>query len=146
MKIRASNKKHLESYLGIKSWVWGGRYSLERYLYTLQRISGLGLLLYLLLHLAINGFRLTGAESWTSFMEFFEMPAVKFGEYLVLAGFIFHAFNGARLLLQELGFTLGKPKPPIYPYVDSLRKKRPIVLGMEVLVIVLLVLALIGFI
>ena len=146
MKVRESTTQHLGNQLGIKGWVWGGRYTLERYLYTLQRLSGLALILYGLLHLAMNGFRLGGPASWSSLMNLFNLPAFGVGEYLVMAGFIYHSANGARLMLQELGFLLGRPKPPVYPYSDALRKKRSLVLAMGALVIVLFIAVLVRFV
>lgn len=143
MKVRESTRQHLGNQLGIKGWVWGGRYTLERYLYTLQRLSGLALLLYGILHLAMNGFRLGGEASWTNLMSLFQStPGIGVGEWLVIAGFIYHAGNGARLALQEFGFLLGRPKPPVYPYSDALRKRRAVVLVMGALVIILLIVTL----
>lgn len=115
---------HLSNRLGIRGWVWAGRYKIERYLYTLHRVTGFGLLLYITIHLALNGFRLGGITSWEGAMAFLANPGFKAGEYLVMAAFTFHALNGGRLILQHLGFTLGKPRPPVYPYVDALRRKR----------------------
>ena len=121
----SGEKEHFPNRLGIKGWVWAGHYTLERYLYTLHRLTGLGLLLYVSLHLIMNGFRLGGEDTWTSTIDFLTNPFGKVVEYLVMAAFTFHALNGGRLILQHLGYTLGKPKPPIYPYVDSMRRRRP---------------------
>lgn len=126
-KATDSEPRHLPNRLGIKGWLWGGNYKLERYLYTLHRVTGLGLLLYITLHLVMNGYRLGGVESWTDIMAIFSHPGFKVGEYLVAAAFIIHALNGGRLILQHLGYTLGRPKTPVYPYVDSLRRKRYLV-------------------
>ena len=37
--------------LGLKGWVYAGRYSFERYLYLGHRLSGLGLVAYMILHI-----------------------------------------------------------------------------------------------
>ena len=37
--------------LGVKGWMYAGRYSFERYLYLGHRLSGLGLLAYMILHI-----------------------------------------------------------------------------------------------
>ncbi|HEY49668.1 MAG TPA: hypothetical protein G4O13_06445 [Dehalococcoidia bacterium] len=142
----SGENRHLPNRLGIKGWIWGGNYTIERYLYTLHRITGLGLLLYITLHLVMNGFRLGGAESWTDLMSFFSGPGFKFGEYLVMAAFIIHALNGGRLILQHLGYTLGKPKPPVYPYVDSLRRRRPILWIMLFIIAALAIYVLVEFV
>ncbi|MDD5095508.1 MAG: hypothetical protein PHV74_14200 [Dehalococcoidia bacterium] len=123
-KVTEQKSRHLPNRLGIKGWVWAGRYTWERYLYTLHRVTGLGMLLFITIHMGINGVRLGGQNDWTDVMDFMDNPVFKVGEFLVVAAFIFHAINGGRLILQHLGFTLGKPKPPIYPYVDAMRGHR----------------------
>jgi succinate dehydrogenase/fumarate reductase cytochrome b subunit len=37
---------------------------------------------------------------------------------------VFHAMNGVHLILVELGFFLGKPKEPVYPYSTSVLRHR----------------------
>ena len=145
-KATGSQSRHLPNRLGIKGWAWAGRYTIERYLYTLHRLTGLGLLLYITLHLAMNGFRLGGVGSWEDLMSVFGMSGFKVGEYLVAAAFIFHALNGGRLMLQHLGYTLGKPKPPVYPYVDSMRRRRPIVWVMLASIMALAIYVLVAFV
>lgn len=136
-----------ENYLGIRGWVWAGRYQLERYLYLFHRISGLGLVLYGMLHLCVMTiFRIQGQGVYEALMRLFDNPVFKTGEYLVFTAFIFHGLNGLRLILQELGFILGKPTPPVYPYKDSLRRKRPVVLGMIAIVIVFAIVTLFAFV
>ena len=135
------------NYLGVWGWAWAGKYQLERYLYLFHRLTGLGLLLYLLLHLFVmTVFRLQGQDVYEAVMRLFDHPLFKAGECLVLFAFIFHALNGLRLILQELGFLMGRPTRPIYPFKDSLRRKRPLVLGMVTLVMVFIALVLFDFV
>ena len=145
-KATGSEKRHLPNRLGIKGWAWAGRYTLERYLYTLHRLTGLGLLLYITLHLIMNGFRIPGEESWEDTMAFLGGSGFRVGEYLVMAAFTFHALNGGRLILQHLGYTLGKPKPPVYPYVDSMRRRRPITWVMLTVIVAFAIYVLIEFV
>ena len=144
--MEETKSKHLPNRLGVLGWVWGGNYTLERYLYTLHRVTGLGLLLYITLHLGMNGFRLGGVESWEDLMSVFGMSGFKVGEYLVMAAFAYHALNGGRLMLQQLAYTLGKPRPPIYPYSDALRRRRSTVWIMLALVVALAVYVLVEFV
>ena len=51
--------------------------------------------------------------------------------------FIFHAVNGLRLMLQQFGFTLGKPTRPIYPYKHALQKARPWTIGMIAVIVII---------
>ena len=128
-----------ENYLGLRGWVWAGRYDIDRYLYTLHRITGLGMVLYLVMHLTVMAIvrGILGEDSYENVLDFFDNPGFKTGEYLVFAAFIYHGLNGLRLIFQEMGFLLGKPKPPIFPYRDALRKKRPLTLAMMGLVVIL---------
>lgn len=142
MKIRETRKVHLVNFLGLKGWAYGGRYRIERYLYTLQRLTGLGLLLYTLLHLGMNGFRLGGERAWTSLMEGFHNPVIGGLEYLVLAAFIIHGLNGLRLIFQQLGFLMARPEAPVYPFSDSLQKRRAVLYGMLGIMAVLLIVSL----
>jgi len=126
------------NYLGAVGWLWAGNYKLERYLYILHRITGLGILLFLLLHLMMTTvFRIQGQDVWETTMSILHNPWFKIGEYLVVIAFVYHALNGLRLILQELGFLMGRPIPPIYPYRDSLRKKRPWTIAMIAVVVIL---------
>ena len=145
-KATGSEKGHLPNRLGVKGWVWAGHYTVERYLYTLHRLTGLGLLLYVILHLIMNGFRLGGEETWTNTIDFLTNPFGSVVEYLVMVAFTFHALNGGRLILQHLGYTLGSPKPPVYPYVDSMRRRRPIVWVMGVVIVGLAIYFLVEFV
>lgn len=115
------------NYLGVWGWAWAGRYGPERYLYVLHRLTGLALVLYGAMHLIVmTVFRMQGESFYEAVMRVFSNPGFKVGEYLVFAALVYHGLNGIRLMIQELGFVLGKPKPPIYPYRDSLRRKRPV--------------------
>jgi len=87
-------------------------------------------------------FRIQGQSVWEATMVLLHNPWFKVGEYLVAVAFIYHALNGLRLVIQELGFALGKPTPPIYPWTDSLRKKRPWTIAM---VAVMIIIALVFF-
>ncbi len=127
-----------QNYLGVGGWVWAGNYKLERYLYILHRVTGLGILLFLLVHLIVTTFfRIQGQEVWEKAMTILNNPLFKTGEYLVAVAFVYHALNGLRLILQELGLLMAKPIPPIYPYSDSLRKKRPWTMAIIGIIIIL---------
>ena len=136
-----------QNYLGAGGWVWGGRYGLERYLYLLHRITGLGMLLFLIFHLIETTlFRVQGQSVWEATMALLQNPWFEVGIYLVAVAFVYHALNGLRLILQELGFALGKPTRPIYPYKDALRKKRPWTMAMLTVIIILALVFLFDFI
>jgi succinate dehydrogenase / fumarate reductase cytochrome b subunit len=128
---------------GIFAWLAGGRRGFEAYLYILHRISGLALLLFLVAHVFVTSSRLLGEEVWEKVMATTHHPLMAFFEYLVFAAFVFHGLNGLRLVLVELGFAVGKPDRPVYPYKSSLDSQRTL---MVVLMIITgLLIALGGF-
>ena len=126
------NKGH-PNRLGIWGWLGGGRWGFERYLYTLHRLTGLGLLFYFLLHIFVTSSRAFGVNAWTTWMGRVSGGVFVIGEFLVFAAFAFHAFNGVRLALIELGFAIGKPIEPIYPYRTSVHEQRPLAVVVMVL-------------
>jgi len=72
-------------------------------------------------------------------------PLFKAGEFLVFAAFAFHALNGIRLVLVELGFAIGKPIEPVYPYRTSVNEQRPLAIGVMILAAILTIAGGIGF-
>jgi len=136
-----------QNYLGAGGWVWAGNYKLERYLYLFHRITGLGMLLFVIFHLIeTTFFRIQGQDIWEATMRLLHNPVFEVGIFLVAVAFVYHALNGLRLILQEFGFTLGKPTPPIYPYKDTLRKKRPLTIAMVAVIVILALVFLFDFI
>jgi succinate dehydrogenase / fumarate reductase cytochrome b subunit len=129
--------KRYDNRLGIAGWLSGGRWGFERYAYILHRITGLGILVYFLMHIFVTSLRVKGIYLWVGH-GFFHQPIFKFMEYLVFAAFAFHACNGIRLVLVELGFAIGKPMEPVYPYKTSLDVQRPLLVCMAILTLVLL--------
>lgn len=131
--------------LGIVGWLGGGRWGLERYLYTLHRVTGLGLLLYFVLHIVVTSSRAFGEQAWTRAMGAVTGPLFTLGEFLVFAAFAFHAANGVRLVLVELGVAIGRPIEPVYPYRTSVHEQRPLAIGVMVVAAVLAAVGGFGF-
>ncbi len=123
-----------QNYLGLGGWVWAGKYKLERYLYLLHRITGLIILFYGIIYLImVNISRIQGQDIWSTTLVLVHQPWFR----IVIFALVYHVLNGLRLVLQELGFTLGQPAPPIYPYQDSLRQKRSWTIAMVAVVVIL---------
>jgi succinate dehydrogenase / fumarate reductase, cytochrome b subunit len=126
--------------LGIWGWLGGGRWGAERYLYTLHRLTGLGLLAYFLLHIFVTSARAFGPAAWQMSMSRVQGPLFTLGEYAVFCAFAIHALNGIRLVVIELGLGVGKPIEPVYPYRTSVDVQRPLALGVMLVAAVLVVL------
>lgn len=108
--------------LGLRGWVWAGKYGLQRPAYTLQRLTGLGIIFYLVLHLFVTAQKVGGEASWNKVMD--TVKPLHVGEYLLFLCILFHAVNGFRLFWAEMGLNLGKPYKNIYPYSTCLDRNR----------------------
>ncbi len=123
-----SEIKRFDNHLGIVGWLGGGRWGVERYLYIIHRIAGLGILLFFMVHIFESSVRIFGPQSWNAAMAVLKHPVFKFGEFVLFCGFAFHALNGLRLILVELGLAVGKAEEPVYPYRSSLNVQRPLMI------------------
>jgi len=133
------NSKFRNNKLGLWGWLGGGRFGAERYAYALHRLSGLGILAYFIMHIFVTGTRIGGLESWQTAMNKFATPFFKFGEFLVFLAFAYHALNGIRLAITELGFGLGRPQRPVFPYKSSVIHQRPLFIAVMILAAIIMV-------
>ncbi len=129
----------LKNNLGIRGWITGGRYGADRYAYTLHRVTGLGILAYFIMHIFVTGARLGGPQQWDARMAFFGRPLFKAGEFLVFLAFAYHAINGIRLILVELGYALGKQGLPADPYSYSTLRQKPLFVVVMVIAAALMI-------
>ncbi len=85
---------------GIGMWAW-----------ILFRISGLVLAVYLFVHIwVISQGRVGGAEQLDSFFGFFDKPFLVFLDSVLVAAVLYHALNGVRILLMDLGIGIQRHK------------------------------------
>lgn len=87
------------------SWFDVRRRKLGMWAYTLNRITGIGLVVYLYLHLAILSRLSGGPDSWDSFVSLARSPYVLALDVVLLAGILIHGLNGLRVALT--GFDVG---------------------------------------
>ena len=74
------------------SWAW-----------ILHRVTGLGLTIYILIHIiALTGL-LKGPAAFNEEMKLFSSPLFVFGEWFLGVLVMFHAINGVRIVLIDLG-------------------------------------------
>jgi len=73
--------------------------------YALNRITGIGLVVYLYLHLGVLSLLSRGPTSWDSFVSLARSPSFLTLDVILLAGFLIHGLNGLRVALT--GFNIG---------------------------------------
>ena len=78
--------------------------------FALQRITGLGLVLYLLLHMVILTTLLQGEAAWDQFVAIAKSPAMLLLDLLLITGILIHGLNGLRVSIVGLGYGVKKHK------------------------------------
>jgi succinate dehydrogenase / fumarate reductase cytochrome b subunit len=73
--------------------------------FIINRITALGLSLYLILHLIMLGQLTQGQQAYNGFVTLMKQPVFAFGELLVIAGGILHGINGIRIGLTSFGIA-----------------------------------------
>jgi succinate dehydrogenase / fumarate reductase, cytochrome b subunit len=71
--------------------------------FMLNRITGLGLLLYFTLHMVALRQLTQGADAYDGFIKLMKNPVFTLGELLVIAAGIMHGINGIRIGLTSFG-------------------------------------------
>jgi succinate dehydrogenase / fumarate reductase cytochrome b subunit len=79
--------------------------------YVLNRLTGIGLVVYLYLHLVILSTLARGPEAWDSFVALAKSPPVLVFDVVLLVGLLIHSLNSTRLVLTSLGVGLRAHKP-----------------------------------
>lgn len=78
--------------------------------FILNRITGLALTFYLVLHLIVLNNLTQGPQAYDDFVAFAQLPIIKLGEILLIAAVVLHGLNGLRLTLLALGVGLRHQK------------------------------------
>ena len=73
-----------------------------RLAFMMHRLSGIGLVVYLYLHLALLNTLRQGPQAWESFLQVMRSPLVLVLDGILLFGILIHGLNG--LCLTLLGF------------------------------------------
>ncbi|HSA97930.1 MAG TPA: succinate dehydrogenase [Candidatus Nitrosotenuis sp.] len=111
--------KRNENREGIKGMANPGRYGIERVSYWLMRITGLGLLAYLIGHIYETSSILNGKSVWDSMLQLTQTTQGHIILTLVIGMCVFHTANGIRLMFAHGGIGVGKPTRPDYPYLPN---------------------------
>ncbi len=84
------------------NWFDVRRRKLGMWAYALNRITGIGLVVYLYLHLAVLSLLSRGPGSWDTFVSLARAPFFLTLDVILLAGMLIHGLNGLRVTLTGL--------------------------------------------
>jgi len=86
-------------------WFDVRRRKMGMWAYALNRVTGIALVVYLYLHLAILSMLARGQSAWDSFVALARSPFFLSLDVILLAGILIHGLNGLRVALT--GFNVG---------------------------------------
>jgi succinate dehydrogenase / fumarate reductase cytochrome b subunit len=84
-------------------WFDPRRFTVGSIAFIMNRVAGLGLTLYLFLHLVMLGQLASGPQAYDGFIALVKSPLFLLGEFLVVAAVFLHGFNGIRIAITSLG-------------------------------------------
>src|SRR3990172_4099270 len=84
--------------------VWPRRYKMGMWVWIIHRVTGVLIVLYAIAHLwVVSNARGDGGDRFDRIIELFNKPYVKALELVLLAAILYHAINGLRIFLFDLG-------------------------------------------
>jgi succinate dehydrogenase / fumarate reductase cytochrome b subunit len=69
--------------------------------WILHRVTGVGVLLFLLVHIVDTAFIGWGPQLYNKVMTVYRMPVFRVGEVLLAGCVLFHALNGVRIIILD---------------------------------------------
>lgn len=85
------------------SWFDPRNRQIGTWAFILNRITALGLTLYLVMHLFMLSKLVQGPAAYDAFIALAKTPVIKFGELFVIAAVLIHGLNGIRVSLSSFG-------------------------------------------
>ncbi len=74
--------------------------------WLLQRVTGVALVGYLFLHIGVISTAIAGESTFDDTMVFLQTPVFVVLDLLLLAAVVYHAANGVRVILLDLGIGI----------------------------------------
>ena len=99
----------------LRSWFDVRGRSMSTVAFALNRLTAVGLTIYLFLHLAVLSLLVRGPESWDSFVALAKNPLFLLLDVVLLFGVVDHMANGIRVALVGMG--IGHPRHKTLFYV-----------------------------
>ncbi len=69
--------------------------------FALHRVTGVGVLIFLCLHILDTALIILGPEHYNSIIRLYRLPLFRIGEIFLFASVLFHALNGVRIILID---------------------------------------------
>ena len=104
-EVRRARGPVLRKAPGPTAWLDVRRGAVGHWAFSLNRVTGLGLVFYLYLHLAVLSMLLRGQSAWHGFLRLATTPAFLGLDVLLIFGLLAHGLNGLRVALVGSGIA-----------------------------------------
>jgi len=101
----------------LRAWFDVRGRSVSTLAFALNRLTAIGLTIYLFLHLAVLSLLLRGPEGWNTFVSIAKSPLFLTLDVVLLFGVVYHMFNGIRVALVGMGVAHRQQKGLFYGLV-----------------------------
>lgn len=102
------------SWTQLLAWVDPRWRQVGTWAFILNRLTAIGLTVYLFMHLVVLGQLAQGPEAYDSFVALAKTPLFLVGELLVIVGALYHGLNGLRIALTSFGIGVRYQKEMFY--------------------------------
>jgi succinate dehydrogenase / fumarate reductase cytochrome b subunit len=88
----------------LRDWFNPLRGGLGMLAFVLNRVTGIGLVVYLVLHLVVLSLLFQGEAGWDNFVALARSPLFLLLDVVLIAAMLIHGLNGVRVALVGMGF------------------------------------------
>jgi succinate dehydrogenase cytochrome b subunit len=94
----------------LNAWFDVRRHKVGSWAFALNRLTGIGLALYLFIHLVVLTTLLQGEEAWDNFVATARTTPFLILDVILIVGLVFHGLNGIRVALVGIGVATEKQR------------------------------------
>ena len=87
----------------LRAWFDVRGHKVGSWAFALNRLTGIGLALYLFIHLVVLSTLLRGEAAWDNFVAMAKTPPFLILDVILIVGLVFHGLNGIRVTLVGTG-------------------------------------------
>ncbi|HEY4682470.1 MAG TPA: succinate dehydrogenase, cytochrome b556 subunit [Candidatus Acidoferrales bacterium] len=98
---------------GIFAWL-GYRGGPGQLAWVLHRVTGIGVLLFFVIHVVDTMFICYGPELYNKVMALYRLPLFRYGEIALAAALLYHAINGIRITILDFWPELGRKQRALF--------------------------------
>ncbi len=95
---------------GVIGWFDLRRGGVGLFAFALNRLTGLGLVVYLFIHLLVLSLLAQGPNAWNDFVRLARSPWFLVLDIVLIAAILIHGLNGIRVTLVGLGIGVARHK------------------------------------